>query len=117
MVLANGWSRWQKEGDIATHPKAVFGGNKNANQASSRYLEDGSYLRLRNINLGYDVPTSLVERLKIADMRVFVSADNLLTFTKFSGMDPEVSLGPGGGSSSIKYPISKKVLFGINLTF
>lgn len=117
MVLADGWSRWENPGDMATHPKAVFGGNRNSNQTSSRYLEDGSYLRLRNINLSYDIPAQFLNKLKIADMRVYVSGDNLLTFTKFSGMDPEVSLGPGGGTSSIKYPISKKVLFGINLTF
>jgi hypothetical protein len=117
MVLASGWSRWQNAGDIATHPKAVFGGNKNSNQTSSRYLENGSYLRLRNVNLAYDLPSSWLDRLKISDARIYISGDNLLTFTKFSGMDPEVSLGPGGGTSSIKYPISKKVLFGINLTF
>lgn len=117
MVLADNWSRWEKPGDIATHPKAVFGGNRNSNQTSSRYLEDGSYLRLRNINLSYDIPSGFLNRFKIADMKIYVSGDNLVTLTQFSGMDPEVSLGPGGGISSIKYPISKKVLFGINLTF
>lgn len=117
MILADGWSRWQNPGDMATHPKPIFGGNRNSNQASSRYLEDGSYLRLRNINFSYDLPATFLNRFKIAEMRLYVSGDNLLTFTRFSGMDPEVSLGPGGGSSSIKYPISKKVLFGINLTF
>ncbi len=117
MLLADGWSRWEKPGDQATHPKPVFGGNNNSNQASSRYLEDGSYLRLRNVTCAYDLPTNVLEKLRIAQARIFVSGDNLLTFTKFSGMDPEVVLGPYGGSSSIKYPISRKVLLGVNLSF
>lgn len=117
MVLADGWNRWEKAGDIATHPKPVFGGNKNSNQASSRYLEDGSYIRLRNVSLSYQLPEHLTRKVRSDNVRVFVSGDNLVTFTKFSGMDPEVVLGPSGGTSSIKYPISKKILFGINIGF
>jgi TonB-linked SusC/RagA family outer membrane protein len=115
MVPMSGWSRWEKPGDIATHPKAVFGGNLNSNKISSRYLEDGSYIRLRNINLGYELPKGMLSRLNVKNARVFVSGDNLWTGTKYSGMDPEVSLGPGGGNSSDRYPISKKILFGINI--
>ncbi len=117
MVLAEGWNRWEKAGDVATHPKPVFGGNRNSNQASSRFLENGSYLRLRNINLSYQLPESMARKVGAENIRVYVSGDNLMTFTGFSGMDPEVVLGPSGGTSSIKYPISKKVLFGINLSF
>jgi TonB-linked SusC/RagA family outer membrane protein len=117
MALPEDWSRWQQRGDVATHPKPVFGGNKNSNKTSSRYLEDGSYLRLRNVTFSYELPAALLNRLKIASTKVFVSGDNLLTRTRFSGMDPEVTLGPGGGTSSVKYPISRKVLFGINLGF
>jgi hypothetical protein len=113
--MVNGWSRWTKPGDIATHPKAVFGGNKNSNKISSRYLEDGSYLRLRNVMFGYDLPKNFLSRIKVASARVFVSGDNLWTLTKYSGMDPEIALGPGGGNSVDRYPISRKVLFGINL--
>lgn len=117
MVLADGWSRWEKPGDIATHPRPVFGGNLNSNQASSRYLENGSYLRLRNISLAYDLPESLISGIRMRYARLMVSGDNLLTFTKFSGMDPEVVIGAGGGTSSIKYPISKKLMFGIQIGF
>lgn len=117
MVPAKGWTRWQKPGDIATHPKAVFGGNLNSNKISSRYLEDGSYIRLRNVRLTYTLPQQLLLNLKLSNVSVFVSGDNLWTGTKFSGMDPEVSLGPGGGNSSYKYPISKRLLFGVNLGF
>lgn len=115
MVLKDDWNRWQKPGDIATHPKSITAGNKLSNRPSSRYLEDGSYIRLRNITFSYQLPQSILSKVKLADVRVFVSGDNLWTGTRFSGMDPEVLLGPGGGTSSNKYPISKKGLFGINI--
>lgn len=115
MVLPSGWTRWEKPGDIATHPKSVFGGNKNSNKVSSRYLEDGSYIRLRNVKLSYELSRNLLAPLKIAHARLFISADNLWTSTKYSGMDPEVSLAITGGNSSNRYPMSKKVLFGINV--
>jgi TonB-linked SusC/RagA family outer membrane protein len=118
MVPAKGWSRWEKQGDIATHPKPIVGGNKDSNQSSSRYLEDGSYIRLRNVRLGYNIPVSAVKRIGFARANVFVSADNLWTGTKFSGADPEASLSfeDTPGLSSIKYPISRKLLFGVNFT-
>ena len=89
----------------------------NSNQASSRYLEDGSYVRLRNVTLSYDFPSTFLSGISVSNAKVFVSGDNLLTFSKFSGMDPEVGLGAGGGTSSVKYPISRKILFGINVSF
>lgn len=115
MVLADGWNRWSKPGDIATHPKPVLGGNKASNSSSTRYLEDGSYIRLRNINLGYNLPKSLLDRWKVLSARIFISGDNLWTGTRFSGVDPEVVL--GSGESSFKYPISKKLLVGLNISF
>jgi TonB-linked SusC/RagA family outer membrane protein len=115
MVLQDGWSRWEQPGDVATHPKAVVNGNKNSNKTSSRYLEDGSYLRLRNIRLTYNIPSSILQRYNIGGLEVFASADNLITWTKFSGVDPEVDL--NDGTSSSRYPSSKKLMFGINLNF
>lgn len=126
-VLPKNHTRWQKEGDIATDPKAVYGGNKNSDLESSRFLQDGSYLRLRNVMLSYDVPESLLRRIKVNNARIFISGDNLWTLTGFSGMDPEMGLRPyaqpvgeSGNNfqqNSTKYPLSKKVLFGINVTF
>lgn len=115
MQLAKGWSRWEKPGDIATHPKTVFGRSDASNATSTRYLEDGSYLRLRNITLGYNLPAAVISKLKVSGIRVFVSGDNLWTGTKFSGTDPEVDL--TNGQSSIRYPISRKLLGGINVSF
>ncbi|WP_052323688.1 TonB-dependent receptor [Flavihumibacter sp. ZG627] len=114
MQLADGWNRWTKPGDIATHPKPIHGRSDASNATSTRYLEDGSYLRLRNITLGYNLPDQITQSLRIANFRVFVSGDNLYTATNFSGTDPEVDL--GSGQSSIKYPISRKLLVGLNIT-
>jgi TonB-linked SusC/RagA family outer membrane protein len=115
MVLAEGWNRWEKPGDIATHPKPVFGGNRFSHSSSSRFLEDGSYIRLRNITLGYNLPLSIISRLKLSTARVFISGDNLWTGTNFTGPDPEEVL--SAGESSSRYPISKKILFGVNISF
>lgn len=118
MVLPKDWSRWEKPGDVATHPKPIVGGNKDSNQSSTRYLEDGSYIRLRNVRLGYSIPAQAVKRIGFARANIFVSADNLWTGTKFTGTDPEVSLSfeDNAGLSSMRYPISRKILFGINFT-
>jgi len=121
-----GWVRW-KEGDpdgtnaIATHPQAMKGGNSNAHNLSSRYLEDGSFFRLRNVTLAYDFPKKLISKAKMSGARVYVSADNLLTFTRFSGMDPEVNLEVGSyslpGMYSDIYPVPMSVVVGIDIKF
>ncbi|WP_051663986.1 SusC/RagA family TonB-linked outer membrane protein [Dyadobacter crusticola] len=118
MILAKDWSRWEKPGDVATHPKPIVGGNKDSNQSSTRYLEDGSYIRLRNVRLGYNIPVDAIKRIGFARANIFVSADNLWTGTKFTGPDPEASFSfeDTPGNSSIKYPISRKLLFGVNFT-
>jgi TonB-linked SusC/RagA family outer membrane protein len=113
-VLVDGESRWSTPGDIATHPRPVSGGNLNSNQPSSRYLQDGSYIRLRNIRLAYKIPGGLLSKVHIANASLFVSGDNLLTITPYNGRDPQASLSNSGGRVG-EYPISKKVLFGINI--
>lgn len=115
MVFPKEWTRWQNPGDIATHPRALPGGNKLSNSSSSRYLEDGSYIRLRNITVGYNLPANLLQKIKLSTARLFVSGDNLWTGTNFSGPDPEVVL--SAGESSFRYPTSKKILFGLNISF
>lgn len=112
MRLHDGWSRWAQPGDVATHPKPVSGGNQDSNKPSSRYLEDGSYLRLRNVTLSYDVPEALVRSARVGSVRIYLSGDNLLTLTDFSGRDPETGIGGGIGS---RYPISRKLLIGLDL--
>ena len=108
MNLANGWLRWEKPGDIATHPKPILGGNRDANRPSTRFLENASYLRLRNVSLSYQLPANMLQAAGFKNTRVFVSADNLLTFTQWSGMDPE---------TGAMYPLAKKFLVGLNIEF
>ena len=116
-----GWSRWQKPGDVATHPKAEHFGNKDANKTSSRYLEDGSFFRLKNITLSYDFCATLIPKKYMSKLRVFVSADNIATATKFSGMDPEVSISTSGGSTAgmyaDHYPVARNICGGIEIEF
>jgi len=121
-----GWVRW-KDGDpdgtnyMATHPQAKKGGNSNAHNLSSRYLEDGSFFRLRNVTLSYDLPKNLIDKIKMSGARVYVSADNLFTYTRFSGMDPEVNLEVGSyslpGMYADVYPVPMSVVLGIDIKF
>lgn len=123
MSLDNGlgWSRWEQAGDDATHPKPSIGGNHNANGLSSRYLEDGSFVRLKNLSLSYALPESLLKKLKLSEARLILSADNLLTYSRFSGMDPEVRLESTSselaGMYSNNYPVGRLITLGVNLKF
>jgi hypothetical protein len=84
-------------------------------------MEDGSYLRVKNISLGYTLPSALMNRLPVNTMRIYVSAQNLFTFTDYSGYDPEVSFfGSGATNQGVDYgayPATKTVLVGLNLKF
>jgi len=95
---------------------------------STFYVEDGSYLRVKNIQLGYTLPATKLSRLGIHHLRVYLQAQNLFTFTKYSGVDPDVTIANFGNGSGLgrdytlgvdygRYPTVKSVLFGINLEF
>lgn len=116
-----GWKRWEKEGDIATHPKAMLNGNKSANSISSRYLEDGSYFRIKNLTVGYEFPKALIKKAYMTRCRVYLSADNLWTATKFSGMDPEITLTTStyelAGMYSNTYPVGRTYQAGVEISF
>jgi len=122
MKLKKDWSRWENPGDNATHPKPTLGGNKNSYENSSRFLEDGSYLRLRNIKLSYSLPKNWISKILMNEVIVSLSADNLFTWTNYSGMDPDVPLYRTStwnlpGLSYFKYPISKQYLVGVEINF
>ena len=90
--------------------------NGNYSQPSDFYIEDGSYLRLKNLTIGYDL-TKLIQKLphfaeRASTCRVYFSGENLLTFTKYSGMDPEV-----GGYDTIKYPVSRIFTLGVKINY
>lgn len=115
MKLAEGWSRWTKPGDLVTHPKPVFGRSDASNAVSSRFLEDASYMRLRNVTLGYNVSSRFANKVKISSARIFVSGDNLITWTNYSGTDPEAAF--ASGDPGFKYPVSRRLLVGLNISF
>jgi TonB-dependent starch-binding outer membrane protein SusC len=118
--------RWKKEGDITDVPKALYGSSSvsgaSPTDVSSRYLEDGSFLRFRNITLAYSLPTPLIQRIGLTNMRLYVSGQNLITITNYSGFDPE-SQNTGGGripSLGVDYltqPQARVYTFGLNVGF
>ncbi|WP_164977455.1 SusC/RagA family TonB-linked outer membrane protein [Ancylomarina salipaludis] len=116
MKLHDDWKRWEKPGDVATHPKSLNGG-ADANKPSSRYLEDASYIRLRNVTLAYNVPKNVSNLLKISSASVYVSADNLITLTNWSGMDPEVGATRYDETHGYQYPMAKKIMVGVKIAF
>lgn len=103
-------------------------GNNSNREISSRFVEDGSYLRLKNVALGYNLPSATIEKLGIGSLRLSISAQNLLTFTKYSGLDPEVNYYGASGNNSTSsntvqgfdfgnYPTVKSVNFTVNVKF
>lgn len=121
MVLENGWTRWEKPGDIATHPAAVHNNNSLTNKTSSRYLEDASFVKLRSLRIGYNLPASLTEKMKIKSANIYIMGENLFTITKFSGVDPEVgnadSQSVYSGNAGAIYPIPRRFSLGLNFSF
>lgn len=87
---------------------------------STRTIEDGSYLRLKTVSLGYNVPKALLKKISVSSLRVYVSGQNLYTWTNYSGLDPEVSTYNSvltGGFDYSAYPRPRTIAFGANLTF
>ncbi|QEH42216.1 TonB-dependent receptor [Chitinophaga sp. XS-30] len=109
--------RWTGPGTSNEHPRLITGDpNKNFTNSSEFYLEDGSYLRIKTLQLGYTLPNSLTGRIGLQRLRVHVMSENLVTFTKYTGYDPEI----GGGVFSIDrgiYPQARSFMFGLNATF
>ena len=110
-------NRWTGEGTSNKYPILRAGDNTNW-QVSDLYIVDGSYLRLKNISLGYTLPRNLTRQISIERLRFFVMAENLVTWTKYWGFDPEIS--SGGKSLGIDkgvYPQARIWTVGLNLTF
>jgi len=113
------YESWTADRTNTTVPKASNTSNFSTNtQVTSYYIEKGSYARMKNLQLGYTLPSSLLSKVNIKSLRVYVQAVNLFTITKYSGLDPEL----GGddrayGSDTGNYPIVKQMIFGLNLVF
>ena len=111
-------NRWTGEGTSNTSPRVTGGATPNL-LFSDFYVEDGSFIRLQNVQLGYTFSDSALEGSKISKLRLYVSASNLLTLTKYNGFDPTASSGAplGGGIDQGFYPSAKTFLLGLNLKF
>ena len=111
-------NRWQKPGDITDVPKMVWGNTQSglANQHSTRFLYDGTYLRLRDITLAYQLPSTLTEKLKVSNVRFYLKGTNMLTWVKDKDLeiDPEVGI---NGTANLRIPISKQFLMGVDFSF
>lgn len=111
--------RWRNPGDITDMPRALIS-TENV-KASSRWIEDGSYLRVKNITLSYEFPKQMLKKIFLNRLQVYASAQNLITFTKYKGFDPEVN--QFGNNATVQgidwgtYPQVKTFVFGLNVEF
>jgi hypothetical protein len=88
-------------------------GSPTNTENSTRFIEDGSYLRLKNLQIGYTLPKNITEKFRCSRLRFYLTASNLFTITNYSGYDPEVGSGVDYGN----YPQSRTFTFGLNATF
>ncbi|MWB95705.1 SusC/RagA family TonB-linked outer membrane protein [Flavobacterium sp. GA093] len=109
--------RWTGEGSSNTYPRLTSNDtNKNFNNPSDFYLEDGDYFRIKTIQFGYSLPTDAVKKAGLSRTRIYLTGENLFTFTKYTGYDPEI----GGSVMGIDrgfYPQAKTFMLGVNLQF
>lgn len=116
--LTSGLNTWTPTNTNTDIPRAVLGDpNQNSTRNSDRFLEKASYLRLRNIQLGYTLPSSISDKIDVGKVRVYVSAQNLLTFTGYSGIDPEIGGTLNAGTDFVSYPNVKTSLVGLQINF
>ncbi|CAG4990435.1 TonB-dependent receptor P3 [Dyadobacter sp. CECT 9275] len=115
-------NRWSPTNTNTDVPKALTGRTR---RVSTRWISDGSFVRLKNLALGYNLPKPVLDKLKLTKLRVYVSAQNILTFTKYKGYDPEVNYSSDGNTESntnlgldyASYPNAKSYTVGLNIGF
>ncbi|QNM84253.1 TonB-dependent receptor [Polaribacter pectinis] len=105
--------RWQQPGDVSANPQRIQGNASQSNQLSTRFMEDGSFIRLRNVQLGYNFSKDMTKNTFLTGAKIFLQGTNLLTITDFNG-DPEQSL---NGWHWFVYPNPQTVSLGVNLSF
>jgi TonB-dependent starch-binding outer membrane protein SusC len=127
-LSADALGRWVNEGDVATFPGIDYTNSDAVSQGAlpasgvptDQNLEDGSFLRLKNFQIGYTLPTKTAQKYRLNGLRLYLTANNLLTFTRYSGYDPEVNhnanTNVGIGFDEGTYPQFRSLLFGFNLT-
>ncbi len=121
-TLANMWTPYNTNTEVATRVyDNVYGNAPEGNKIDDRFVEDGSFLRLKTISIGYNLPKSVLKRVHLNNVRVSISANNLYTWTNYSGYDPDVSVGKYGALTPSldysAYPQSTSILCGLDITF
>jgi hypothetical protein len=101
---------WRNPGDVTDIP----GANANFESGTTHFVESGNFLRLRNASVSYSLPARWVSAAKLRSARLFVQGQNLITWTKFRGFDPEIS---SGSLTGAQYPALRTVTLGLNVTF
>lgn len=117
--------RWTGDGTSNTQPRASWSSKSNNATPSSRFLEDGSYVRLKNLQLGYSIPAKALKVIGLQKTRLYVSGTNLLTLTKYSGLDPEMTVSDNSKNEGDRaagidwgtYPSAMTVMLGVDITF
>ncbi|MEX0312535.1 MAG: SusC/RagA family TonB-linked outer membrane protein [Allomuricauda sp.] len=116
--LVSGLNTWTPSNTDTDIPRAVLGDpNQNSSRNSTRFLEDASYLRFRNIQLGYTLPSTVTDKMNIGKIRLYLSLQNVATITNYSGIDPEIGGTLNAGTDFVSYPNIKTSLLGIQVEF
>jgi TonB-linked SusC/RagA family outer membrane protein len=111
-------NRWRGEGTSNTEPRVTFIDTNNNRRASDRYIEDGSFVKIKNIQLGYTLPESVYKATKFTQIRIYTQVKNAFVFTKYSGYDPEISSGVlDTGIDRGNYPQPRIFSMGVNVKF
>lgn len=113
-------NRWREQGDVTNFPKPVRDDPLNSDsRIQSRWVEDGSYIKLKNVNLRYQFPTELIDHLGLARLDAYITGSNLITWTHYTGFDPDVNSYSGlrAGVDEGSYPQSRTLIFGLNFGF
>ncbi|MFA6335532.1 MAG: TonB-dependent receptor [Bacteroidales bacterium] len=115
------YNAWRKQGDVTKYPKVVRNDPmQNESRVQSRWVEDGSYLKVKSVTFAYDFPRKMVDKIKLQSLKLYVTGSNLLTFTNYSGYDPDVNTLSSGLRQGVdygSYPQSRTFLFGLNIGF
>jgi len=107
--------RWQEPGDITDTPKPIVNNPTGSNDwDNSRWVDNGSYLRLKTLSLGYSLPDKWINSLNLSNVQIYLKGTNILTFSNVNGLDPERG---AGGTGSYKYPNTRTFVLGLNLGF
>lgn len=110
MANSNRWILGENEDPNAEYPRLSYGGNSNNYRPSTYWLRNGSYLRLKNLEIGYNIPKSLINKIHLNNVRLYFMGTNLITFSNFKLWDPEL-----GSTNGQAYPLSRSYTLGLTI--